>query len=96
MDMGTQITLHEIEANYIREQARERLQFSINTLQRSMYELELYLEKLEEAENDQRRAEVMNWSINYLITSIQPNLRIDLLAQSQAELAKLVMCGELK
>jgi threonyl-tRNA synthetase len=96
MDKDTQITLNEIEGNYIREQARERLQFSINTLQRSMYELELYLEKLEEAESDQHRAEVMNWSINYLITSIQPNLRIDLLAQSQAELAKLAMCGELK
>ena len=89
MDKDTQAMRHEIEGSYVREQALERLQFSINTLQRSMYEMERYLEKLEEADNDQSRSEIMNWSINYLITSIQPNLRIELLAQSQAELAKL-------
>lgn len=96
MDNETQSMLQEIEGNYVRERARERLQFSINTLQRSVDVMQTYVEMLEEAENDQRRAEVMNWSINYLITSIQPNLRIELLAQSQAELAKLTMSWGLK
>jgi hypothetical protein len=60
---------------YACESARERLQDSINTLQRAMYELECYEEKFH--------------AINHLVCNIQPNLRIDLLADSQAELAKL-------
>jgi hypothetical protein len=31
----------------------------------------------------------MNYAINHLYSNIQPNLRIDLLADSQADLAKL-------
>lgn len=77
-----------IEANYIREKATERLQDAINFLQRSVYDLELYAEKLEGAEDDRQRAQVMNWAINHLVCNILPNLRIDLLANSQAELSR--------
>ncbi len=74
---------------YACESARERLQDSINTLQRAMYELECYEEKFNEAEDNAERAKVLNHAINHLVCNIQPNLRIDLLADSQAELAKL-------
>ncbi len=80
-----------IEANYIREKATERLQDTINFLQRSVYDLEQYAEKLEAAEDDRQRALVMNWAISHLICNILPNLRIDLLANSQAELCKTGM-----
>ena len=78
-----------LKAQYARQQAQQRLQSAINTLQRNMYSMECLLEKLEEAKDDTERAQVMNSAINHLICNIQPNLRIDLLAQSQAELAKL-------
>ncbi len=80
-----------IEANYIREKPTERLEDAINFLQRSAYDLELYAEKLEGAEDDRQRAQVMNWAINHLVCNILPNLRIELLANSQAELSKTGM-----
>ena len=80
-----------IEANYIREKATERLEDAINFLQRSAYDLKLYAEKLEGAEDDRQRAQVMNWAINHLVCNILPNIRIDLLANSQAELSKTGM-----
>lgn len=79
----------ELEAKYARNQAVERLQSAMNTLQRNTYCIETYLEKLEAATDDAERARVLNGAINHLVCNIQPNLRIDLLAQSQAELTKL-------
>ena len=80
--------LQEIVAQQVREIAKERLQSAINSLQRAMYELERYAEKFDEAEDNLERAKVLNYSINHLVCNIQPNLRIDLLAHSQAELSK--------
>jgi uncharacterized UBP type Zn finger protein len=93
MDTNTQAEILAIEANYVREKACDRLQAAINQLQRSMYDMECYAEKLAAAENDRDRAQAMNWAINHLVCNIQPNLRIDLLATSQSELAVLAAQG---
>ena len=93
MDTNTQAKILAIEANYVREKACDRLQAAINQLQRSMYDMECYAEKLAAAENDRDRAQAMNWAINHLVCNIQPNLRIDLLATSQSELAVLAAQG---
>ena len=87
MDKSTQTT--SLKAKHTRKQAHQRLQAAINCLQRSMYNMECLLEKLESAKDDSERAQHINSAINYLVTGIQRNLRIDLLAESQAELAKL-------
>jgi hypothetical protein len=79
----------EIVAKQVREIARERLQSAINSLQRAMYDLEVYSDKFDNAGTDYERGKVVNYAINHLHCNIQPNLRIDLLADSQAELAKL-------
>ena len=89
MDKKTHSEMKAIEANFARERAIERLQESINTLQRSMYDMECYLEKFEAADSDLQRAEVMNWAINHLVCNIHQNLRVELLARSQAELFHL-------
>ena len=81
--------LQEIVAKQVREIAKERLQSAINSLQRAMYDLEVYADKFDNAGTDYERGNVMNYAINHLYCNIQPNLRIDLLADSQAELAKL-------
>ena len=81
--------LQEIAAQQVRDMAKERLQSAINSLQRAMYALEVYADKLDNAATDYERGKVINYAINYLYCNIQPNLRIDLLADSQAELAKL-------
>lgn len=78
------------QGQYLVKQAAERLQHAVNTLQRCMYEVERYGERFSEAATDRERAQVVNWVINYLVCSITPNLRIDLLADSQAQLAAMV------
>lgn len=93
MDKDTQEQLRAIQVKYARTHARERLQDAINTLQRSMYDMECYVERLEAADSDRQRAQVLNWAINRLVCNIQPNLRIDLLAESQAELTVLAALG---
>ncbi len=82
---------HEIQRQYAVTQAKERLQDAVNTLQRSMYELEVYIERFEQADTERERSQVVNWAVNYLVCSITPNLRIDLLADSQAQLAALAV-----
>ena len=89
MDNNTKEQIKAHREKYACESARERLQNSINTLQRAMYELERYAEKFDEAKDNVERSKVLNHSINHLVCNIQPNLRIDLLAYSQAELAML-------
>jgi hypothetical protein len=76
------------EAKHAREQAVQQMQEAINLLQRNHYEMDRYLERMEEAATDRERAQILNWSINHLVCNIMPNLRIDLLANSQAALAK--------
>lgn len=91
MDKTIDLDFQIIEANYAREKATERLQDAISTMQRSAYDLELYAEKLEGAQDDKQRAQIVNWAINHLVCNILPNFRIDLLANSQAELNKTGM-----
>jgi hypothetical protein len=81
--------LQALVEQQVRGIAKERLQSAINSLQRAMYELEVYADKFDNACTDYDRAKVINYAINHLYCNIQPNLRIDLLADSQAELAKL-------
>ena len=88
--------MHTETANHAREQARERLQDLIDHLKRSAYEMELYAKQLDAAVEDRRRAEVIDWAINHLVSYIVPNFDIDLLTASQAELAALAAQGAAK
>jgi hypothetical protein len=77
----------KLQHKFAVEQATERMQDAVNTLQRSMYELELYIERLEKADSDRERSNVVNRFLTYLANGITPNIRFDLLADSQAQLA---------
>jgi hypothetical protein len=87
MDMDNKVAA--MMAAQAREKATQRLQDAVNVLQRSMYEIERYQERMQECKTDKERAKVVNWAVNYLVCNITPNLRIDLLADSQAELRAL-------
>ena len=67
-------------------QAREALERACCTLTRAAQELESYKVKLEQADTHQQKAAIINWAINYLVTGIYPNIRIDLLASAQANI----------
>ena len=63
--------------------------YAANVLQRSVDEMDRYQDRFQDCKTDAERAQVMNWAVNYLVCNIAPNLRIDLLADSQAELRAL-------
>ncbi len=81
-------TEHEFVAEMTRKNARESLVNARNTLERALQEMGRYIAQFDDAATDRDRAKVLNWSINHLVCNIQPNLRIDLLADSQSELSK--------
>lgn len=81
-------TEHEFVTEVTRQKARESLLNARNTLERALQEMDRYLAQFDDAATDRDRAKILNWSINHLACNIQPNLRIDLLADSQSELSK--------
>ena len=81
-------TQHQIVAEMTRKSARESLMNARNTLERALQEMDSYVAQFDGAATDGDRAKILNWTINHLVSSIQPNLRIDVLADSQSELAK--------
>jgi len=83
------LEIKALQDQQVREIAKQRLQSAINSLQRAMYDLEVYSDKYDNASTNYDRAKVINYAIHHLYCNILPNLRIDLLADSQAELAKL-------
>lgn len=85
----TQIQIAAFMAKHAREKANQRLKDAVNVLQRSMDEIERYQERMQDCKSDSERAQVINWAVNYLVCNIMPNLRVDLLADSQAELRAL-------
>jgi hypothetical protein len=87
-ELNGRTELQVFNAKYERENARERMQDAINTLNRAKEDLQRCMANFDDAENDRERARQVNYAINYLVTNIQPNIRIDLLAHSQAELTR--------
>jgi len=68
--------------------AREAIAQARSTLERSLRELDRYAERFEGAETVHDQAKTMNWLLNELASNILPNLRLDLIASAQAELAR--------
>lgn len=68
------------------DRATEALEAARKTLERALQEVATYQVKLAEAQTPEQKADVVNWTINYLATGIYPNLRIDQLASAQADL----------
>ncbi len=81
-------TEHEIKAQYAEEEALKALLHAQTTLEANMRELDRYIEKFKEASTPKDKAAVLNWSLNHLVCNITPNLRLDLIANAQAELAR--------
>jgi hypothetical protein len=73
-------------AAYAVENADNHLNVVRVTLMRALEEVGKYQQSFNAEADLSRKADVLNWTINYLITGILPNLRIDLLASAQAGL----------
>lgn len=71
------------------QKAKDALLAARATLERSLRELDGYIERLDTAETQQDKSKVMNWALNALACNITPNLRLDLIANAQADLASI-------
>ena len=71
------------------QKAKDALLNARSTLERSLRELDHYIERLDTAETPHDKSQVMNWALNALACNITPNLRLDLIANAQAELASV-------
>ncbi|MGH8567423.1 MAG: hypothetical protein ACREXU_05240 [Gammaproteobacteria bacterium] len=79
----------KLKQDLVRTEARVTLLDARATLERAIREIDRYLKNFDEAENDHDRARALNWTINYLATGVLGNLRLDRIADQQAELARL-------
>ena len=71
------------------QKAKDALLTARSNLERSLRELDHYIERLDTAETLQDKSQVMNWALNALACNITPNLRLDLIANAQAEMASV-------
>ena len=71
------------------QKAKDALLTARSTLERSLRELDHYIERLDTAETLHDKSQVMNWALNALACNITPNLRLDLIAHAQAELLSI-------
>ena len=81
-------TLTEIEAQYNDQNALDALITARKTLKSAMCELDRYISRLEGGASPADKASVMNWALNHLACNIIPNLRLDLIANAQAQYAR--------
>jgi len=70
------------------ENAKQALLIAKGTLERSLRELNHHLDWLEATASPRDKARVMNSALHELTCNILPNLRLDLIADAQADFAR--------
>ena len=78
----------EFQAHYAEQRGREAIAQAKKTLEDAWQELDRYAIRDTTAESIKDKADVLNWTLGYLASNITPNLRLDLIAAAQAELAR--------
>ena len=82
------MNLHDHELEYAQTKGHDSLTHARATLERALRELDRYIERYDEGKDAKDRADVLNWSINHLVTFIPNNIRLDLIAGAQAEMLR--------
>jgi len=83
------LDLDTLKRQMAEQKAKDALLTARSTLERSLRELDQYIERLDAADTPRDKSQVMNWALNALVCNITPNLRLDLIANAQAELASV-------
>ena len=89
MNANTNPTTLALESDYAQKLAAERLDEIVDQIERFKREVQRYADRYAEAEDNAERAKIVNWTIHHITTNLMCNLRIDLLADSQAALSRL-------
>jgi hypothetical protein len=72
---------------------RQALEQVKATIERTLQEVDSYIAQYDSKESESGKADVLNWTMNYLTNNVLGNCRIDILANRQAE---LTMAADLK
>ena len=83
------LDLNTLMRQMTEQKAKDALLTARSTLERSLRELDHYIKRLDAADTPHDKSQVMNWALNALACNITPNLRLDLIANAQAELASV-------
>lgn len=87
MDTTQTTSSHDEIMNQIKRQnGLDALLNAREVLERAVREIDGHVHTYQTAQSDTTRAKALNWTINYLATSLLGNCRLDLLANRQAEL----------
>jgi Zn-dependent protease with chaperone function len=78
----------EYQTRYADTIARETMSNARTTMERALAELDRYIARYEQADSLNSKADILNWTINHLATYVTSNVRLDLIARAQAELAR--------
>jgi hypothetical protein len=74
-------------SEHAQQRGRDALTQARACLERALRDLDHFDARFEQADSLRDKADVMNWTLNHL-ANIMPNLRLDLIAGAQAELAQ--------
>ena len=93
MTINTQTTadMHDMLNQLKQQNAKQALIYTRSILERAIHELDTYIDYLDKADSNSKRAQIMNWALHYLTCNILPNVRLDLIANAQAELSQSVI-----
>ena len=78
----------EFQIQLADQKGREVIAQARATLERGLREIDSHGTRYDNADSLRDKANTLNWTLNYLATGITPNLRLDLFADAQAELAR--------
>lgn len=78
-------TLTEIYDQIKHQNARETLINARTILEKAIRELDTAIANLDKADSNSTKAQIMNWALHYVACNILPNVRLDLMADAQAE-----------
>jgi hypothetical protein len=86
--MNNMKTVNQIKTQYAEQAALKALLHAQTVLEANMHEMDSYIEKFKNATNPHDKAAVLNWCLNHLVCNLTPHLRLDLIANAQAEIAR--------
>ena len=86
----TNSSITKIMQQHKHQKGLEALTHARSILEKAIHEIDIYIGYLEKADSDSEKARFMNWALHYLASNILPNVRLDLIADAQAEFSQPV------
>jgi hypothetical protein len=91
--MNTTLDQHQLEMRIALRHGASALQQMREAHERAVQEIARYEAHFNDATGLDEKANVLNWALTYVCTSVMPNACVNLVADAQAELRALAKLG---